>query len=233
MTLNIEKIILNLSPDTITSIINNIMNDISAFKMYNNQNLVDIIKMNEEVIQNNWNITSNEIYSNILESLSYNTDIFIDYENLDDYNLYLLSSTMYDISISGLYNGLINFIINYIKMNKYSLYKVLEEDKFKKSRDVDLMYNLDIISDKELALILSKLDNIINIILNINLSDIDVLNISGYNRERLNCILTYTNINGDLLINKYKKLLENDLIKSIIMNDIKLYFHEQEKMVLV
>ena len=69
MTLNIEKIILNLSPDTITSIINNIMNDISAFKMYNNQNLVDIIKMNEEVIQNNWNITSNEIYSNILESL--------------------------------------------------------------------------------------------------------------------------------------------------------------------
>ena len=229
MQINIEKIILNLSPDTIRSIIDSMINDITSFKMYNNHNLVDIIKANEEIIESNWNIPANEIYSGILESLSYNTDIFIDYNNLDDYNLYLLTSSMYDISISGLYNGLTNFVINYIQNNKNSLYKILEEDKFKKSRDVDLMYNSELISDKELALILSKIEIIFNIIFNIEISDIDILTMSGYNSERLNCILNYTNLNHNLLMSKYKMILQNDLIKSMIMNDIKLHFHNQEK----
>lgn len=229
MKLNIEKIIFNLSPETINSIITNIITDSDIFKMNNNQNMVDVIEAYKNDIEMSWNISLNQIYTDIIETIAYNTGIYIDYDNLNDNDLYLLSSSIYDIFISNMYNNLVNFIINYITMNKNSIYKSLELDKFKKSRDVDIIYNSELIDDKELVLILSKLENVINSIFSIDFADINILQIAGYNSEKLNCILNYTNLNSGIILPKYKKLLLNDLVKSSIMNDIKLYFHNQNK----
>lgn len=229
MKLNIEKIIFNLSPETINSIITNIITDSDIFKMNNNQNMVDVIEAYKNDIEMSWNISLNQIYTDIIETIAYNTGIYIDYDNLNDNDLYLLSSSIYDIFISNMYNNLVDFIINYITMNKNSIYKSLELDKFKKSRDVDIIYNSELIDDKELVLILSKLENVINSIFSIDFADINILQIAGYNSEKLNCILNYTNLNSGIILPKYKKLLLNDLVKSSIMNDIKLYFHNQNK----
>ena len=229
MKLNIEKIIFNLSPETINSIITNIITDSDIFKMNNNQNMVDVIEAYKNDIEMSWNISLNQIYTDIIETIAYNTGIYIDYDNLNDNDLYLLSSSIYDIFISNMYNNLVDFIINYITMNKNSIYKSLELDEFKKSRDVDIIYNSELIDDKELVLILSKLENVINSIFSIDFADINILQIAGYNSEKLNCILNYTNLNSGIILPKYKKLLLNDLVKSSIMNDIKLYFHNQNK----
>lgn len=227
METNIEKIIFNLSPDTINTIISNSMTNTSLSKMCNNYNIISVINSNKDIIEGNWEMNINSFYTSILENISYVNGIYIDYDNLSDNDLYTLTLSLYDILISNSYDILKNFIINYINDNKYSLCKLLELDKLKKNKDVDIMYNSSIVEDKDIALILSKLNLIINTIFSIDINDIDLLKIAGYNSNKLETVIRFTNMNNTVFP-KYKNIFKNnDLIKATIINDIKLHFHNK------
>lgn len=210
----------NLSDDTIINLIFNMMtNPNSITTTSNDVNIIEHINENFEEEK------CVEMYNTILDMFKMYFGININ-SSIDNYNeLYTLIKTLFNLMITNAFNDIMLFFINYIKYNKSSLIDSLNIDK--RSKDVDTLYNKEMIQDPELSSILSKLYNTIDNILELDLDDNTMLSIVGYDDYTKYMINNNISSLNPFIMNRYKFLLSNESIKNNIFINIRLHFYQE------
>lgn len=223
--MNIDK----LSKETIIQIVKDIIYNQNMTKFENNTNIPESVRFQIEDKD-----TQRYIYLSILDIFSNRFGIYIDYENIpNDEVLFNLCNLLYKLIISNTYKDILEFIITYIKNNTNSIYKTLEFDKLKRSKDIDTIYNIGETNDTVIGTILSKLISVIDyIILSIDFSNVDILKFAKYSKEDIELLIKYTN-NIPFIITKYQEFISLDNVKSNINNDIRLYFYNENSLRLI
>lgn len=222
---SIETTLPNLSLDTIINIIENSLFNYNVIS--NNLNLVaEMNRINEgNLWGNDLEETNIIILKLLLSKLGFDIEIGM-INNVSE--LCEITETIYDISISNIYQTISNFLINYIINNKSSIYNALELNNIRKVKNIDTIYSNYLIADNELSIIIANVENVSKFILDVDFDTIQLLITAGYNPDKVNLLSNY--INSNFLIYHYREYLnKNEIAKVNILNDIKTYFYNIDK----
>lgn len=165
------------------------INQIRNREQYINANAPNVPHSFEEhfkLLLNQYPMNANDIqlvryntYKKIIETICIECGLsFIDDGNLDYYSI---AFYLYELMVSGFFNCMNTFFVNFINHEKNGIYNNLNLGEEKRNKDSSTLYNKRLFKNPKLAIIVSNLEVVIN-------------NIQFYNLD-FNIILT--NIFGD------------------------------------
>lgn len=129
-------------------------------------------------------------YEEIIEDIckKYNFDISDNFDDVQD--KFTLAYYLYDFLISNFSSNITLFFSRYIIAEKNNIYKDLNLDESKKSKDSSTVYYKKIIEgDPKIALINAHLDEVLNFICGFDITIENILS-TIYNKEIVDLILT-------------------------------------------
>lgn len=169
----------------------------------------------------NINIIRTRVYREIIETLceAYNLQFNYLDESID---LYSAAYYMYDFLVCNYSNILVNFFTSFIINNSDSLYKNLNLESLKKSKDSSTIYGKSIYDTPKYILISANLEKVINYISTL---DVTINNIFASTYVDIKIIDFLNNIiadKGNFFKNFYCSILNKVEILPIVLTDIRL-----------
>lgn len=168
------ELIFDMVEDNINNRFNNyqsvIPNIISAYEANFKQLLLEYPMGQQEI-----NEVREETYMEIIDMLCNRYNLTYNYEGQHD--VYSSAFTLYQFLVSAFRNNIVAFFANFIYKEKNNLYESLQLAQFRKNKDSNSIYNKKIYKNPKLAVIVSKIDYVIDSICRF---DIDFLTMLKY-----------------------------------------------------
>ena len=225
------SILANFSTDFIYNVTQDLLNDrYKDFSLIPKINVVDKLESAFKFLlqqyqydKENILIRRNEIYMQILTIISNAAGVKIYYdENTDIYNL---ARSIFDFFISSYDSCVFNFLLNFIYEQKTAIYNELDLEKSKKSKDITTMYNKQMYTDIEMAIINANLDKVLNYIGGMDVPTYDILRriyANNTNIHTLNFMASHIDMDAPLFDIFIKPVLNNPVLYPILSTNIKL-----------
>ena len=225
------SILANFSTDFIYNVTNDLLMDrYKDFSLIPKVNIVDKLESAFKFLlqqytydRDNILITRANIYTQILSIISASTGVKIFYdENTDVYNL---ARSVFDFFISSYDNCVFLFLLNFIYEQKDAIYTSLDLEKNKKSKDITTMYNKQMYTDMDMAIINANLDKVLNYIGGMDVPAYDILRriyANNTNIHTLNFMASHIDMDAPLFDVFIKPILTNNVLYPILLTNIKL-----------
>lgn len=225
------SILANFSSDFIYNVTNDLLEDrFKDFSLIPKINIVDKLESAFKFLlsqypydRNNILVNRFNVYSNIINIISNKTGVRIYSDgNTDIYNL---ARSVFDFFISSYDSCVFNFLLNFIYEQKDAIYMALDLEKSKKSKDITTMYNKQMYSDIEMAIINANLDKVLNYIGGMDVPSYDVLRriyANNTNIHTLNFMSVHVDMDAPLFDLYIKPVLYNPILYPILLTNIKL-----------
>ena len=188
----VANILAHYNSDYIMSIIkNNIANRMNYNYMIITPNIVSSYEMNFKDLMTRYpsdveNIQEvrRETYSLIIKIICQSFGLAI--QDMDEayLDMYMLAFNLYDAFVSGFARNIINFCSRYIIQNKEAIYNNMNLDRYKKDKSSSSSYIKKAYNDTELAMIISKIKEVIYYMSNF---DIEMYTFLSYNYDKATC----------------------------------------------
>lgn len=164
-------------------------------------------------------------YMEIISILSNEFNFTFNQEEIQDY--YSAAYYLYSFLVSDFSFNLVSFFSNFIIRERNSIYESFRLNDLKKNKDNSTIYNKKIYKNPKLAIINANLDYVIDNVCVLDISLYDILN-NIYNDKNI-CKFLDTSImmNQDFFKTVYVPIVQSDLLKPMILTDIRLNIQSQ------
>ena len=224
-------ILANFSVDFIYNITTDLLNSrYDDFNLLPKVNIVDSMEVAFKDLQNNYpsdieNIKTRrtQVYMEIIKIISRHTGVKFYYDENTD--IYSLARCIFDLFISNYNNTVFTFLYNFIYDQKDILYKSLDLEKSKKSKDISTIYNKQTYNDITLAIINANLDRVLGFISGMDIPAFEILKrvyATAPTIHTLNFIINHIDMQAPLFDIMVKPILNNPVLYPILSTNIKL-----------
>lgn len=199
----------------------NMPNIINSFENYFKQ-----LKMtfdNPDAI-NEIEYTRIETYKEVLNILSIEYGLEINYELIQDY--YSVTYYLYEFLVSGFNVAMINFFTNYIIKEKNTLYEVLQLNEMKKNKDISTIYNKKVYKNAKVAIINANLEYVIDALCGFDIEFSHILNTVYQDKNMIKFIESIVAPKVDFYKLAYVRMIKSP-IRPILLTNIRIEISKQ------
>lgn len=224
-------ILANFSIDFTYNITTDLLNSrYDDFNLIPKTNVVDNLELAFKDLMNNYpfdvaNIKAqrNKVYLDIINIISRHVGVKFYYDENTD--VYSLARCIFDLFISSYNNAVFTFLYNFIYDQKDILYRSLDLEKSKKSKDISTIYNKQHYEDMTLAIINANLDKVLAYISAMDIPAYEILKrIYGTNNtvHTLNFIVNHIDMQAPLFDIMIRPVLRSPVLFPVLSTNIKL-----------
>lgn len=225
------NILSNFSTDFIYNVTTDLLQErFREFNLIPKVNFIDNLEATFKDLLTNYpydeyniKMTRENVYTQIISIISQHTGVAIyNDENTDTYNL---ARCVFDLFISSYDACVFTFLYNFIYEQKDALYRALDLEKNRKSKDISTIYNKQNYNDMTLAIVNANLDKVLDYISGVDIPAYDILKriyCSSDNIHTLNFLSNHLDMQAPLFNIMIRPILTSPVLYPILSTTIKL-----------
>ena len=225
------NILSNFSTDFIYNVTTDLLQErFREFNLIPKVNFIDNLEATfKDLLKNypydeyNIKMTRQNVYTQIINIISQYTGVTI--YNDDNTDIYNLARCIFDLFISSYDRCVFTFLYNFIYEQKDALYRALDLEKNKKSKDISTIYNRQNYNDFTMAIINANLDKVLDFIAGVDIPAYDILKriyCSSDNVHTLNFLNNHLDMSCPLFNIMIRPVLTNPILYPVLSTSIKL-----------